>query len=136
MKEISHDAVVRVRYAETDKMGIVNNGSYLTYFEVGRTELMRHFGFSYPDFEISGFQLPVIEALVNYKNPAYYDDVLTIRTCLTFELKPTITYKYNILRNETIIAKGHTVHSYMSAETKHAVRPPKFFIDALIKLFK
>ncbi|MBK7981513.1 MAG: acyl-CoA thioesterase [Ignavibacteriae bacterium] len=73
---LSHTTSIRVRYADTDKMQFVYNGKYLEYFEVGRTELLRSCGLAYSELEKIGYQLPLIEAGLKYKMPAYYDDVL------------------------------------------------------------
>src|SRR5512147_3143405 len=71
---------IRVRYADTDRMGIVYNGNYLTFFEIGRTELMRQHGLVYTELEKNGILLPLIESHVNYRQPAYYDNLLIIRS--------------------------------------------------------
>ena len=129
--EIRHITEVRVRYADTDKMGFVYNGNYLAYFETGRTETMRAFGLPYTVFEEHGIFLPVVEAHIRYRSPGFYDDVLKIETVMQPERKPTVKFKYNIFRADTTIAEGYTVHSFMNAETGKPVRPPKFFWDKL-----
>ncbi len=134
--KISHKHKIRVRYADTDKMGIVYNGNYLTFFEVGRTELMRHHGLSYKDLEKEGFYLPLVESYAKYVTPALYDDELDVEATLCFERKATLKFDYNIYRGDTIITKGHTVHSFMNQETMRPVRPPKSFIDLLENLQK
>ena len=75
-----HETLLRVRYAETDKMGIVYYANYLVWFEVGRTDLLRGSGWSYREMEVEGFSLPVIEAQCSYRQSARYDDDLDIRT--------------------------------------------------------
>jgi acyl-CoA thioester hydrolase len=130
-KRISHKTNIRVRYADTDKMGFVYNGNYLAFFEVGRTELIRSTGLPYTEFEDAGYQLPLVEAKVEYKNPAHYDDVLEVEAYMDFELKATIQLNYVVRRGETVIAKGYTIHSFMNAETQRAVRPPKIFVEAI-----
>ncbi|TAL67916.1 MAG: acyl-CoA thioesterase [Bacteroidetes bacterium] len=129
--ELYSKAKVRVRYAETDKMGFVYNGMYLTYFEVGRTEFMRGIGLPYSEFEKQGYQLPLISAHVDFKSPAYFEDELVIEAMLKFEYKPTMKITYNILRADTTIAIGYTVHSFINAISKKPVKPPKVFIEAL-----
>ncbi len=129
--ELKHISKVKVRYAETDKMGFVYNGIYLTYFEVGRTELMRSIGLPYSEFEKIGYQLPLVAAHIDFKSPAYYDDNLEIEATLSFELKPTMKIHYNIFRDNTTIAEGYTVHSFINAETKKPVKPPAVFIESL-----
>jgi acyl-CoA thioester hydrolase len=122
---------IRVRYAETDKMGIVYNGNYLTYFEVARVELMRKTGLPYPEFEKAGYQLPLVESHINYISSAFFDDLLNIEAILNFELKPTLRINYNIFRDNSTIATGYTVHSYYNYLLKIPVRPPKIFVDAI-----
>jgi acyl-CoA thioester hydrolase len=134
--ELKHITKVRVRYAETDKMGFVYNGIYLTYFEVGRTELMRSLGLPYSEFEKMGFQLPLVSSHIDYKTPAFYDDQLDIVATLNFEMKPTMKIDYNIFRNNSTIAEGYTVHSFINAETKKPVKPPEVFIEALKSAMK
>ncbi|MCB0439221.1 MAG: acyl-CoA thioesterase, partial [Mangrovimonas sp.] len=79
---LSHTSKIRVRYADTDKMQFVYNGKYLEYFEVGRTELLRNVGLPYSNIKKEGYQLPLMEAGLKYKNPAHYDDVLLIEAKL------------------------------------------------------
>lgn len=133
-KEIRHTTAVRVRYADTDKMGVVYNGNYLTYFEIGRTELLRAIGLPYAEMERSGYLLPLSEANVVYKIPAKYDDILDVTA--TFKMTPgsaTITITYEINRDTDVIAEGYTVHPFVNAATMRPVRPPKFFLDTVSK---
>jgi acyl-CoA thioester hydrolase len=131
-----HKINIRVRYSETDKMGIVNNGVYLSYFEVGRTELMRHNGLPYLMFENNEYMLPVIEAHVKYEMPAYYDDLLEIEASLNPAIGAKVKFDYNIYKDNSTIAKGYTVHSFMNSISRRAVRPPKFFLDAIEEIRK
>jgi acyl-CoA thioester hydrolase len=131
IRTIINSTNIRVRYAETDKMGIVYNSNYLVYFEVARVELMRSCGLSYIEFENAGFMLPLVESHVNYYTSALFDDELRIEAILNFEMKATMRIDYNIYRDDTTIAKGYTVHSFMSSLTRKPVRPPKIFIDSL-----
>jgi len=124
---------IRVRYAETDKMGFVYNGEYLTYFEVARVEMMRTSGLAYRELEKAGYQLPLVESHVNYKSPAFFDDLLKVQATLNFEMRPVLKIEYNIFRDNTTIATGYTVHSYYNVAAKKPERPPKIFIDALVK---
>ena len=78
-----YDTKIRVRYAEADRMGYVYYGNYATYFESARTEMLRSLGFSYKDWEDNGIILPVREMHIRYRNPAFYDDLLTIRTIIS-----------------------------------------------------
>lgn len=135
---ISHTSEIRVRYADTDKMQFVYNGKYLEYFEVGRTELLRSLGLPYSEVEKSGYQLPLLEAGVTYKNPAKYDDLLLVKATVKELYSPKVHIEYLITRKETeeIIAEGFTTHIFMNAETKKAVRPPKLYIEILAPYFQ
>jgi acyl-CoA thioester hydrolase len=107
---ISH---VRVRYAETDKMGVVYYANYLVWFEVGRTDLLRSQGWTYKDMETEGFSLPVIEAHCTYRESAKYDDELEVRT-RGVRLSPVrVEFTYEVVRSSDRItlATGSTVHA-------------------------
>jgi len=99
---------IRVRYAETDRMGLLHHANYLVYFEQGRTELLRQQGISYRDIEDQGFYLVLTKVQVRYKSPAYYDDVLTLRTILQRVTLVKIEHRYELLRNGVLVAEGET----------------------------
>jgi acyl-CoA thioester hydrolase len=130
-KKFKHRTSVRIIYAHTDKMGFVYNGNYLAFFEMARTELMRHTRLPYREFEKAGYQLPLVEAHVNYKRPGYYDDLLEIEARIEFELSARLKIDYTVFRGEEVLCTGYTVHSYMNEKTQKAVRPPKIFVDAM-----
>lgn len=136
MIEIENRAKIRVRYAETDKMGVVYNGNYFTYFEVARAELMRDKGFPYTLYEEAGYFLPLLESFASYKAPAYYDDLIEVEARLQFEGKPFLKFEYKVFRDDTLICEGHTLHSFMNAETRRPVKPPKVFLDAMNAIAK
>lgn len=102
---------IRVRYVETDAMGIAYYGSYLVWFEVGRTEWLRFLGPSYSDLERSGLFLPVIKVACEYKASARYDDELTVITRLESLRGVRITFNYEIYRGEQLVARGSTEHA-------------------------
>lgn len=130
---LSNKTYIRVRYADTDKMQFVYNGKYLEYFEVGRTELLRSVGLPYSSIEALGFQLPVLESFIRYKNPGRYDDLIEVEACVKEMPRPKIHIDYVVRRSETgeVLAEGYTEHVFMKEDTKKAVRPPQFYIDAL-----
>lgn len=108
-----HRTQLRVRYSETDAMGIVHHSNYLRFFEVGRVELMRDSGFPYTEFEAQGITSPVIESALRWRSPARFDDLLTIESRIA-ELSPTrIRFEYRILRDELLLCDGHTGHAFM-----------------------
>lgn len=127
--------IIRVRYADTDKMQIVYNGKYLEYFEVGRTELLRNLGLPYAEIEKKGYQLPLIEAYAKYHKPAQYDDLLEIEARIDKFNSALLQINYKISRpgDEGIIVSGYTTHVFMIIKNKKATKPPDFFIELLDK---
>ena len=103
---------VRVRYAETDRMGVVYYANYFVWFEIGRTDWLRETGQSYRDMEAAGVQLPVIEAQCSYLKPARYDDDLEIQTRASLLTPVRVRFDYEVLRgsDETLVV-GHTIHA-------------------------
>jgi acyl-CoA thioester hydrolase len=132
---IVHSFTVRVRYADVDKMGVVYNGNYLRFFEIGRTELMRSIGLPYSEVESKGYILPLIEAKISWKGAARYDDLVEIVTSYKPDTtSPKIRFDYKILVGKKEIASGYTIHSFVRIDNFKAVRPPKFFFEVLEKL--
>jgi acyl-CoA thioester hydrolase len=105
---VSGDIAIRVRYAETDRMGLLHHANYLVYFEQGRTELLRTMGFSYRDIEDQGFYLVLTKIQVRYKSPAYYDDLLILRTTVTRTTLVKIEHRYEIIRDGIVLAEGES----------------------------
>ena len=122
------DIEVRVRYAETDKMGVAYYANYFIWFEVGRAELCRRKGFCYADLEALGFILVVTDAQCHYRNSARYDDLIVIRTHLRSINKRLITFSYQILKKETgeVLAEGETRHLSIGPDGKPKSLPEKF----------
>jgi len=117
-----NNAFIRPRYEETDQMGVVYHGNYLTYFEVGRSELFRSLGYSYRELEEEGIIFPVIHASCDYISPALYDDELSIRTCISVIKGARMEINYEVLRvdndKEVVLAKGKTIHAFVNADLK------------------
>jgi len=110
---------LRVIYGDTDQAGIVYYANYLRWFEAGRAELIRAKGLRYRDFEAEhGLLLPVIEAHVEYRAPALYDDLLTIESSLAATRRATVRFEYRILRDGLLLATGHTVHACVGQDGK------------------
>ena len=108
-----HETEVRVRYAETDQMGIAHHANYLIWFEAGRSDLCRARGFSYKDMEEQENALMVVaESYVRYKSPAFYEDILSVRTAISEVRSRSIRFSYEIYResDDTMIAEGETLH--------------------------
>ena len=124
-----HETEIRVRYAETDKMGIVHHSNYLIWFEAGRSDLCRSRGFSYKEMEEQDNALLVVaETYCRYKSPAFYEDVLTIRTQVAEVRSRSIRFIYEIIRNsdEALIAEGETLHLVTDANKKVRVLPTSY----------
>jgi acyl-CoA thioester hydrolase len=104
---------LRVRYAETDKMGVVYYANYLVWFEVGRTDLLRASGWTYHDMETEGFSLPVIEARCAYRESAKYDDEIEVRTTGAMLSPVRVQFTYDVVRvaDAAMLATGATVHA-------------------------
>ncbi|MDB5311590.1 MAG: acyl-CoA thioesterase [Gemmataceae bacterium] len=109
---------IRVRYAETDRMGLLHHANYLVYFEQARTELLRARGRTYKDLEDAGFYLVLAKIEVRYKSPAYYDDVLTIRTTVTRSTPVRLEHKYEVFRDGKPVAEGVTTLACVDAAGK------------------
>ena len=105
---LSGEITIRVRYAETDRMGLLHHANYLVYFEQGRTELLRQMGYSYRDVEDQGFFLVLTKVAVRYKSPARYDDLLTLRTTVVRITSVKIEHRYELLRDGLPLAEGES----------------------------
>jgi acyl-CoA thioester hydrolase len=105
---VQGQTTIRVRYAETDRMGLLHHAHYLVYFEQARTELLRSFGLTYRDLEDKGYLLVLTKVEVRYKRPAHYDDVLTIRTTVERTTAVRIDHRYEVLRDGLLLAEGAT----------------------------
>lgn len=114
---------VRVRYAETDRMGLLHHANYLVYFEQARTELLRDQGRTYKDLEDAGFLLVLSKVEVKYKSPAYYDDLLTIRTTVTRTSPIRLEHKYEVMRDGKLIAEGLTTLACVDRDGKLQAMP-------------
>ena len=132
----AHIATIRVRYAETDQMGVVYYANYFVWFEIGRVELMRSLGFKYRELEEQDqCFLPVVEANCRYRAPARYDDVLTLETRVLNQRTSMIRFGYRLLRempNRTgeqgpaLLAEGETVHVVVDRAMQKTVLPDRF----------
>ena len=120
-------SVVRVRYAETDKMGVVYYANYFVWFEVGRADLLRSLGWTYREMEHAGIALPVIEAHCDYRRPARYDDEIEIRTRgrMLSPIRMEFTYEVARRGDETVVASGRTVHAALDAAGKPCRLPDR-----------
>jgi acyl-CoA thioester hydrolase len=128
----AHIATIRVRYAETDQMGVVYYANYFVWFEIGRVELMRSLGFEYRELEEQDqCFLPVVEANCRYRAPARYDDVLTLETRVLNQRTSMIRFGYRLLREMSgkepvLLAEGETVHVVVDRAMQKTVLPERF----------
>ena len=120
-------STLRVRYAETDKMGVVYYANYLVWFEVGRADLLRSLGWSYREMELAGISLPVIEAHCNYLRPARYDEEIEVKTKGRMLSPVRMEFEYQVVRTEdgTIAAEGKTVHAALDQSGKPCRLPAR-----------
>lgn len=124
-----HTTSYRVRYSDTDKMGVVYHGGYLRLFEIGRTEYLRDRGLPYSELEASGYMLPVLESHCEYLLPAHYDDLIEIVTCIEPLDGARMTIRYELRRAHQTLVRGWTRHTFVRAENFRPTRPPKIFLD-------
>ena len=123
---------VRVRYAETDQMGVAYYANYLVWFEVGRSQYCHDCGFSYRDMEReSGLFMIVAEARCRYRTPARYEDDLLVKTRATEVTRRTLRFGYEILRDDALLATGETLHVLINGEGRPSSFPDKYL--ALLK---
>jgi acyl-CoA thioester hydrolase len=117
------DVPIRVRYADTDKMGVVYYGTYPVYFEMARSEYMRTKGFTYKEFEKQGYFLVVVDMAAKYHGNAGYDDLLTVKTSIP-ELKSRgLTFRYEVFKDDTLLVEGHTKHFCINSDKKTVAIP-------------
>ncbi|MDD3878129.1 MAG: thioesterase family protein [Bacteroidales bacterium] len=129
----SSNIKIRVRYAETDKMGFVYYGNYATYYEVGRAELMRELGITYKEMEEKGCLMPMLEMSVKYYKPARYDDVLNVITTVKNIPQTRMHFSYEIYNDETneLINIGETSLTFINATTYKPMKAPEWFLELI-----
>ena len=129
-----HKSKLRVRYGETDQMKYAYYGVYAQYFEVGRVELLRSKGISYKELEKMGYALPVVNYNINYKKPAFYDDLLIIETTLLNITSFKLVFKYNTFNEGgDLLNTAETTLVFVNSSTGKLSNCPKFFLDKFKK---
>ena len=124
--------ILRVRYGETDQMGVVYHGNYAPYLEQGRTEWLRDLGFSYKWLEEYGIHLPVVNMTINYKRPAYYDDLITVTTTLKSIPTFKIEFFYEIHNQDgQLLVKASTSLVFINSVTKKIRRAPSYLLEKI-----
>ena len=130
MKKFSTN--IRVRYGETDQMGVVYHGNYASYFEIARTEWLRNLGVTYKELENKGIMLPVISLFFNFIKSAKYDDVLTITVILKKKPLVKIEFDYEIYnQKKEKISVGNSVLAFMDMRTNKPLRCPNYILEKL-----
>lgn len=130
-----HQTQFRVRYSETDQMRVVYHGNYAQYFEVGRVEWLRNIGISYKWMEENGIMLPVVSLTMNYKKPARYDELLTLKTILKKQTTVKIEFDYE-LYNEggELLTTGNSILVFVDMKTGRPVVPPTYIFELLNRI--
>lgn len=128
-----HQIQIRVRYSETDQMRVVYHGNYAQYFEIGRVEWLRNKGISYKWMEENGIMLPVVSLNINYKKPARYDELLTLKTILKNKTSVKIEFDYE-LYNESgeLLTTGNSILVFVDMKTGRPIAPPQY-ISAILE---
>ena len=127
---------IKVRYCETDQMGLVHHGSYINYFEEARISWISNLGFSYSEMEKSGIILPVSKLNVSYLRPAYFDDELVVDVELAELPSSRLIFNYTIKNKDEVVVTGTTVLAFLNKETKKPVRCPDYMLEKVTPLFK
>lgn len=126
---------IRVRYSETDQMGVVYHGSYVPYFEIGRVEWLRKSGVSYKQMELDGVALPIVSMTLNYKKPARYDDLLTIRTRLAKQESVRIEFDCEIRdEQDQLLTTAYFILVFVDTKTGRPVPPPQYIKELLSEI--
>jgi acyl-CoA thioester hydrolase len=130
-----HQTQFRVRYSETDQMQVVYHGNYAQYFEVGRVEWLRNKGVSYKWMEENGIMLPVVSLTMNYKKPARYDELLTLKTILINQTSVKIEFAYE-LYNEVgeLLTTGNSILVFVDMKTARPIAPPAYIFELLNRI--
>ncbi|MDT0557520.1 thioesterase family protein [Ichthyenterobacterium sp. W332] len=128
----SYEIEFRIRYGETDQMGVVYHGNYAQYFEMGRTEWLRNLGITYKAMEDNGIMLPVISLQINYKKSACYDDLVKVITTLKKTPTASIEFDYKLVNEKNeILALGNTVLAFIDMSKNRPTRCPQYILDKL-----
>jgi acyl-CoA thioester hydrolase len=126
-----HSTEIRVRYKDTDRMGVVYYGNYLTFFEIGRSEYMRELGFPYAEMEGKGYSLVVTEAAAKYHGNVGYDSLITVKTSITELKRITVRFDYEIFsEGDKLLVTGHTVHACLNSAQK-PIRMPAEMVNKM-----
>ncbi|NGM64919.1 acyl-CoA thioesterase [Sphingobacterium sp. SGR-19] len=132
----THETTLRIRYAETDKMGYVYYGNYASFYEVARTEMLRSTGISYKELEDIGVMLPVTDLICKYYQPARYDDLITVKTYIKEKPVVRIKFEYEIYnQNGVLLNTGYTQLVFVDMEKNKPCRAPQIFQEKMERYF-
>ncbi|MFV8352725.1 acyl-CoA thioesterase [Flavobacterium sp. XS2P14] len=130
-----HQIQLRVRYSETDQMGVVYHGNYIPYFEMGRVEWLRNKGVSYKSMEENGIALPIVSMNINYKKSARYDDLLTVRTVFKSQSSVKIEFDCEIYNElDELLTYAQFILVFVSLKTGRPTAPPNYILELLKKI--
>jgi len=134
---IKNTTKIRVRYGETDRMGIVNNAVYPSYYEVGRTMMFREMGFPYKQMEEDGVLIPLSDLYVKFHFPAYYDEELTLVTMLKEMPAARIRFDYEVYNSKgKLINSGYSIQAFINSKTRRPMRVPQSIKKLLEPFFR
>ena len=131
----TYEFKVRVRYSETDQMGVVYHGNYAQYFEMGRVEWLRNIGISYKWMEENGVMLPVVSLSMNYKKPAQYDDLLRVKTIFKSQTSAKIEFDYEIHNEQNeLLTIGNSILVFVNMKTGRPMAAPEYVREKLLTI--
>ena len=134
---ISFECKIRVEYHHTDQMGIVHHSNYIKFFEVARTEWLRSAGLTYAEMERRGVMMPIVDVNVKYRQPAYYDELLSVTAIVEDMPMARMLFKYEIRGEDgRDIASGSTTLGFIDRETRRPQRAPKWLMEVLERVFQ
>jgi acyl-CoA thioester hydrolase len=133
---LTYEVKIRVRYKETDAMGVVHHSNYVNYYEVARTEMLRELGTTYKELETSGVMLPIHEVKMNFYSPAYYDDLLTVKLIMKQMPRVRMIFEHEIFSEQGVLLNtGYVVLVFVNAATRKACRAPQKVMDIFANYF-
>ena len=129
---IFYDEKIRVRYVDTDQMGIVHHSNYVKFFEVARTEWLRAIGLTYKEMERRGVMMPIVEVNIKYRQPAYYDELIKVKAMVDELPMARMVFRYEIYGEDgRDIASGSTTLGFIDSQTRRPQRAPKWLMEVL-----
>ena len=129
---ISFETKIRVEYHHTDQMGIVHHSNYVKFFEVARTEWLRAIGLTYAEMERRGVMMPIVDVAVKYRNPAVYDELISVTAFVDALPMARMTFRYEVRGEDgREIATGSTTLGFIDSETRRPMRAPQWLLEVI-----